>query len=169
MKKLKQRTNKLPFIALAVLLVLAITGGAAYYAFYRNSTPQQDSDVVENTPATDEPIDAEDPEAAPPESPTEQGDTPSNPTPNRPYVSSPSRSPAINEPYPVETEHYRIEQNASSRFTITLFPLANTSDPSGYDTELRDYKNAATDYLAERYGSMQNLNITWIPDRANHL
>lgn len=169
MKSITQKSKKPILIITVVLLVVVLFG--VYWAFARSEEPttqntetttdssQLDEDADRADNATDENMDQAD--SSPDKSVDDDEKT---------YVSSPNIDVPVDEPFPIETPQYRIEQLTSSSYRITLYPLANTSDPNGYDQELSDYKAKSLDYLRERYGSaVDTYNISWTPERANSL
>jgi len=86
------------------------------------------------------------------------------------YLDSPvSNKPTNSDPYPITNEHYRIKQNSSTDYSITLYPIVNNPDYSDYNAQLKDYKQEALSYLRARYGSVDNFTINWSPGDAQNL
>lgn len=85
------------------------------------------------------------------------------------YVSGPITQPSINEPFPIENEHYKIVQNSETKYTATLYPIVNNPDYIDYPSQLKAYKKEVMDYLSKRFADVSKLSINWIPDEATNL
>ncbi|MBM3210400.1 hypothetical protein FJZ39_03635 [Candidatus Saccharibacteria bacterium] len=162
--KINTKKSKKPLIITVAVITALLLGGGATYAYLNQLGPfsnssNQETFTEESNPQEDAPV-------TPERDRNERGDS-NEPTE---YLDTPiSNPPANNDPYPIENEHYRIEQSAATSFTVTLYPIANNPDYTDYDAQLRAYKTEASDYLKNRYGSLNNLTITWIPDEAKDL
>ena len=86
------------------------------------------------------------------------------------YVNPPiSNPPTDTTPYPIENEHYRIDQKSPTNYDVTLYPIANNPDYSDYNAQLKAYKNEVLDYLKKRYGDISKFSFTWSPDSAKNI
>lgn len=147
---------------LTALLLVTVGGGAAYG--YTATRPSTDNSLDKSTskPSKDT---ANTPDDS--KSPDDSGQTQSGGQDDTSgYVDTPIEQPEINDPYPIENEHYKIQQFSQTSYKITLYPIANNPDYSNYDAQLRDYKNEALDYLKKRYGSTAQFTIQWSPKNA---
>lgn len=83
---------------------------------------------------------------------------------------TPVQTPAADAPYPIQNEHYRINQTGTTQFDITLFAINNSpSQYNDYVTQLKQYKAEVLDYLTARYGSTSKLILNWSPPDAKDL
>ena len=85
------------------------------------------------------------------------------------YISTPIEQPSASASFPIENEHYKIVQNSSSSYTVTLYPIVNNPEYSDYSTQLKAYKNEVTSYLTNRIGDISKISITWLPADANNI
>lgn len=172
--KIKQTSSRKKYILISlVILLTALVAGSAF-AVYKNSTdnPASDSSNTKDSNATSDKASGESPakDDSGSQAPTNQGSTTDNAPADPGYVSSPiSNPPTNNDPYPIENEHYKIQQNSATSYTVTLYPIANSPSGSGYDMQLKLYKDEALKYLTSRYGSTSNFTIEWNPRDAERI
>jgi len=147
-------------IALITIATIVLLGGAAY-TYIATTNSSQD-----RTPSSTSNQDKESPEREN-DSPDSKPKTTDS---DKSYVETPiSNPPEINDPYPIENEHYKIDQNSSTSYHITLYPIANNPRYSNYDAQLKAYKIEALDYLEKRYQSIDNFKIKWTPSDAEEV
>lgn len=170
-KKSSKKFVKILAVILAVMLI-----GALIWHFQFSSTGQTDDD---STDQQDNSRDFEDsrestldnevntsPEPTPDETSPRDTQQPESPG----FISSPiTNPPATNDPYPIENEHYKIEQQSERSYQITLYPIANNPEYSDYNAQLKAYKTEALDYLTKRYGNIDNFTFTWSPSDAQNI
>lgn len=173
--KSQRDKKKTTFIVLGAMVSILVVLLLWVYAFGSNSnndtTPVSRPGTAEET--SDDPADGtkEDQEENPASKPDTEQENPSAPAVDDPnFISSPiSNPPTDTTPYPIQNEHYKIEQQAQSKYRITLYPIANNPDYSDYNAQLKAYKQEALDYLNGRYGDTSNFSFEWNPDNAKDL
>ena len=167
--RISQKNNTLKktiIIALALILISIVV--YAVYASNSHAWPFGKS-VQETTEKENEGTTVEG------EGSNTNTDKPSTPTPKPtpetpPYVNTPiTTPPAVGDSYPIENEHYKIDQNSAKSFNVTLYPIVNNPEYSDYDAQLKAYKNEVIKYLTSRYGSTKDLTIQWSPRNAADL
>ena len=167
MKINTKKSRKKPII-IALLVLFLLVAGATTFAYTQKLGPFDSNRLVteRNNPQEDAPVT---PDTSSNENDTETDDT-DNQNKEKEYVSTPIfEQPKTTDPYPIENEHYKIEESSTSNLTVTLYPIANNPEYTDYNSQLKAYKNEALDYLKFRYGSTNKLTIKWIPDEASKL
>lgn len=102
--------------------------------------------------------------------PTENTATSNDSSETKDYVSTPISNPPKNtDPYPIENEHYKIAQNSTTNYTITLYPIVNNPGQSDYHAQLKAYKTETLNYLSGRYGDISHFTFTWNPPDAKDI
>lgn len=160
----KKNNNKIIIIALTFAVIVAAYAVTAYvvgiFPFTAKEvriTNEQKTDGASEE-STDE-SEAPDDEQIIPDDTTTPNDTPSGSTP----ITNP---PTESDPFPIENEHYRIDQKSQTQYDITLYPIANNPAESDYTAQLKAYKSEALQYLKSRFGSTENMTFNWSPQNA---
>lgn len=164
----KKSSRKKIFTAIIILLLILGAAFAVYYvtrpAHYSTAGDSSKKDTSNRTTSLDPSK-----ETAPSTSDTK---TPSQPT-NSGSTVTPSSipQPALNAPYPIQTEHYEIKQLGDTTLSITLYGILNSpSQYQDYMSQLKQYKQEVLSYLQARYGStVGTLSLSWSPKEAQNL
>lgn len=160
-----QPKRKSRVMLVAVALLLALVGLAAGYFVIQNQSTDNDDMFHGGRDSSGTNGTSNDGSKSP--APGDTKDTDAKPPQNEDFVGSPNRPVDIDESYPIETPHYRIEQKSGTSYKITLYPLVNNPEDDAYDTQLRLYKQEALDYLNRRYGDTSRFSYEWIPNHAD--
>lgn len=167
----KNKTHARKKVLLGSLLAVTIAS-ASYlgYAYTADSWPfnQASQETAQDQEDTSTPNDKN---PAQPQNPTDNSGEPGTGNQPKPddgkYVDVPiTNPPEVNDPYPIENQHYKITQKNDTTYHVTLYPIANNPEYSNYNAQLKAYKNEALSYLKKRYGTIDNLTITWTPTDA---
>ena len=163
--KIQKNTSKKALIIFVLTAAVIATVALALWFFILK--PNSDSQQKEDETNTSQQQETETPNATAPEQNTGNTDSTDIPSGGTGFNNSPLENPPKNnDPYPIENEHYRIEQNSEKKFTITLFPILNNGDISNYNSQLRIFKNEASKYLSDRYGNISSFELIWNPSNA---
>ena len=143
------KNKKIAIIVTALLLVpIAVF---AYMQYIKAVKPT-------NTPATTVPQQTTDPDTIPTAPSTTEPDTTTESTPR-------------NYELITEDERFAIRhQSGTTRYLITLYPIINRPEQHDqYHEQLREYKQAALDYLKAQGVDPATLDITYEPAEAKDL
>ena len=168
-----KKSSKKPKQILLILAPLVLVVGSVLFYIYSShadkTAPEQNPPASQSSEKSpDEPNDSPSDE----QNGQTQKDTTSLDTKDakNSYVDTPiAEQPDKNASYPIENEHYKIEQVSSSYYRVSLYPIVNNPEYSSYDSQLKAYKNEVLDYLADRYGTTSNFKLDWSPDEAKNI
>jgi len=146
---LRKQPKKVALLISVSLVILVLMSGLLWYYV-------SDASFGSKNPSQSSPTNSE----------NDQSDT----TTAESYIEAPIiDEPEISSDYPIESESYKIEQEDSRRYIITLYPGTDNSEDPNYNSEIRAQKNKAIRYLQERYGSVTNFSFEWNPENAENL
>jgi len=168
--RIERQSNKkkITLITLAILILITLSLFLWLYFNQSNNTPSSIEDPKKNNSTSKTDIDKKDDGQTGTD--TKNNDTPATTEEDPDYISSPiSNPPTDASPYPIQNEHYKIDQLSQTNYRITLYPIANNPDYSDYNAQLKAYKQESLDYLTKRYGDINNFNFEWNPDNAKDI
>jgi len=149
---------------LVIIALGTLFGGVVAYQITRDDSaeniPHSTATIVEeDTPAGEKPSQGG---AAEPIEDTKTGDTGS-------IVISDLQDPDT-EGFPVETNHYRIDESSENTYEVTLFAIINRPEQyQEYLDQLKQFKDEALQYMQQNGVNISEASITYIPNEANDL
>ena len=152
--KNRKFSRKKTLLILSALFLVFAAGVAAYALLYKNKADEPSKipnyGTAETKPSTHES--------------TSEGST--FPIPN-----DVSKDAIKDYSLVTENEQFKIRHDgASDEYLITLYPIVNNpSQQSTYQDQLREYKQAALNYLKQQGKDVSKLKIKYEPEEANNL